>query len=111
MPDLPECQTCEFNRTIWQSQRGMLLMFASTILFLMWAISSYLETVTGIKPDMTIITIFGGAVTLGFGFFFYSKTKTDAANIENQRMQATICSGVVTPVGPYSSSTGERTGP
>jgi hypothetical protein len=90
----------------------MLLMFASTILFLMWAISSYLETVTGIKPDMTIITIFGGAVTLGFGFFFYSKTKTDAANIEFKKAESVCASGVLTvPSGPYSSSTGERTGP
>jgi hypothetical protein len=81
MPDLPECETCEFNKTIWQSQRGMLLVYGSTLLFLMWTIETILQAIYKVQPDNTIPLIFGAAVAGGYAFYFYSKTQTDKANI------------------------------
>jgi hypothetical protein len=85
MPDLPECQTCEFNRTICQSQRGMLLVYSSTLLFFMWTIQTYISAAYDIATDNTIPLIFGAAVAGGFAFYFYSKTQTDKANNEAKR--------------------------
>jgi len=81
MADLPECETCEFNKTIWQSQRGMLLIYSSTLLFLMWTIETYLSAIYKVQVDNTIPLIFGAAVAGGYAFYFYSKTQTDKANI------------------------------
>ena len=82
MPDLPECQTCEFNKTIFQSQRGMLLIYSSTLLFLMWSFQTLLGAVYDVATDNTIPLIFGAAVAGGFAFYFYAKNQTDMANIE-----------------------------
>ena len=81
MPDLPECETCEFNKTIWQSQRGMLLVISSMMLFLMWAIQTVISAAYKVSSDNTIPLIFGAAVASGFAFYFYSKSQTDKADI------------------------------
>lgn len=88
MPELLECETCEFNKTICQSQRGMLLVYASTLLFLMWAIQTWIEATYKAQTDQTIILIFGAAVAGGFAFFFYSKKQADEAHIEAQKVEA-----------------------
>jgi hypothetical protein len=82
MPDLPECQSCEFNRTLAKSQRGMLLVYASSLLFLMWVTQSILSAIYEFQADNTVPLIFGGAVAAGFTFYFYSKSQTDKANVE-----------------------------
>lgn len=92
MPDLPECETCEFNKTIWQSQRGMLLVYASTLLFLMWVAQTWIEAFYQIQTDQTIILIYGAAVAGGFAFYFYSKTQTDKATIEAKKVEAVAIS-------------------
>ena len=76
-----ECEKCEFNRTIWKSQRGVLLMYGSTLLFLMWVIQTWISAAYKVQSDNTIPLIFGAAVAGGFAFYFYSKNKLDALKI------------------------------
>jgi len=88
MAGLSECETCEFNKTLWQSQRGMLLVIGSVILFLMWSIQTILGAVYKVQSDNTIPLIFGAAVAGGYAFYFYSKKQTDEAHIEAQKVEA-----------------------
>jgi len=81
MPDRPECQTCEFNKTLGQSQRGMLLVIGSVILFLMWTVQTWLSAAYDMATDNTIPLIFGAAVAGGYAFYFYSKSQTDKVNL------------------------------
>lgn len=85
LPTEEECKTCEFNKTIWKSQRGMLLIYSSTILALMWMISVWIEAAYKVTTDMTIPLVFAAAVGGGFIFYFDAKRKTDAINMEIKR--------------------------
>jgi hypothetical protein len=80
-----DCAKCEFNKTIMQSQRGVLLIYGTTLLFLMWVIQTYLGAVYKFTPDSTIPLIFGAAVGGGWAFYFYAKKTEDDAIVEAKK--------------------------
>jgi hypothetical protein len=66
----------------------MLLVYASTILFLMWGIQTTISAVYKVQSDNTIPLIFGAAVAGGFAFYFYAKQKGDEAYIAAKKVEA-----------------------
>jgi len=75
---VPDCATCEFNRPLWESQRGVLLAFGTLLLFLAWATSLGLSLHYKVTIDNTILSEFSLAIFGGWAFYFYSKEKTES---------------------------------
>ena len=80
-----DCMKCEFNKTIIQSQRGVLLLYGTTLLFLMWVIQTYISAAYKITPDSTIPLIFGAAVAGGWAFYFIAKKAEDDAVVDAKK--------------------------
>lgn len=88
MPTDEECSNCEFKKTIWQSQRGMVIVILSAALMYMWTVMVVAVVKYSVQIDMTAITALTLAVTGGAGWYFYSKGKTETAAIEAKKVEA-----------------------
>lgn len=87
IPTDEECKTCEFNKSIWKSQRGMVIVILAFALMYMWTIYVLAVVKYGVQIDMTTISAITLAVTGGAGWYFYAKGKEETAVIEEKKME------------------------
>jgi hypothetical protein len=74
-----ECENCEFKKTIWQSQRGVLVVIFAMLFAYMWTVYVIAIVKYGVILDMTAINVVTAALSIIVGWYFYSKEKTEQA--------------------------------
>lgn len=76
-----ECENCEFKKTLWQSQRGMVVVIFAVLLMYMWTVMVFALVKYEVMIDMTAINVITAALTVIVGWYFYSKEQTEKAVI------------------------------
>jgi uncharacterized membrane protein YbjE (DUF340 family) len=75
IPTETDCIGCDLNKSIWKSQRGMILVVLSIILAYMWTIAVIAAVKYDVAIDMTTINAITVAVGALAGWYSYSKGK------------------------------------
>lgn len=79
-----ECENCEFKKTIWQSQRGILVVIFAILFAYMWTVMVVAVVKYDVIIDMTAINVVTAALSATVAWYFYSKEKTEQAVVASK---------------------------